>query len=192
MKIYCVRHGKTDYNKHGRVMGYIDKPLNDEGLQQVQQLAEDLKDEHFDLIYCSPLMRAKQTAAAINEYQKCPIFYDHRVIERDCGMLAGVHYNDLDKEKSKWSWKIGDDRCKQYKVETVDSMMARVQNLVDQIAEDWSDKKVLIVSHSGVAMVLNALQENLKEGDDIFKKIKTPNAELMQFDVQPTNKQEKE
>lgn len=189
MEIYFVRHGKTDYNKHGRVMGYIDRPLNEEGFAQARELAENIKDEHFDLIYCSPLMRAKQTAQAINEHQKCPIFYDHRIIERDCGMLAGVYYNELDKQKSKWSWVIGDTNCKQYKIETVDSMMQRVQSLINYLEETWPDKKILFVSHSGVAMVLNALQNNMKEGDDIFKKIKTPNAELMKFNVCSNNKE---
>ncbi len=38
MKIYSTRHGQTDYNKQGIIMGSTDLPLNDTGCQQAEKL----------------------------------------------------------------------------------------------------------------------------------------------------------
>ena len=190
MKVKFVRHGQTLYNQECRVMGWIDEPLSKDGMFQVKELAEQLKSEEFDLIFCSPLERARQTAKEINKYQKCPVVYDHRLIERKCGDLDGIKYNELDGLKN-WNWIIGDTRCKKYNAETVDNMMERVQDFINYLSEQWPDKKVLIVAHSGIACVLKALQEQKEKGDSILQR-GTPNAQLLEFDIQPTYQEERE
>ena len=61
--IYFVRHGQTDDNKYGIIQG--NKPLNETGVAQAKETAEILKNEHFDICYCSPLERTKQTMQEI-------------------------------------------------------------------------------------------------------------------------------
>ena len=41
--IYIVRHGQTDWNKVGRLMGHTDIELNDFGKQQALIVKEKLK-----------------------------------------------------------------------------------------------------------------------------------------------------
>ena len=83
MKVTFVRHGETDWNSQGKQQGKADIPLNEKGLQQAQKTAELLSNMEFDHVYCSPLMRARQTAQVICEGRKVPITYDERISERD-------------------------------------------------------------------------------------------------------------
>ena len=76
--IYFVRHGKTDYNKKNLLSGGdIDIPLNSEGKEQAKITANLLKDVKFDMVFCSPLIRAKKTCEEIMKFHKnIPIIYD--------------------------------------------------------------------------------------------------------------------
>ncbi len=65
MELYLVRHGQTEYNASNLFFGITDAPLTPKGEEQAQHMAEKLKDITFDHCYCSPLIRAKDTAQAI-------------------------------------------------------------------------------------------------------------------------------
>lgn len=61
-KIYLLRHGQTDYNLRGVVQGSgIDSPLNDTGKSQAKDFFEHYKEVPFDKVYCTGLMRTRQT-----------------------------------------------------------------------------------------------------------------------------------
>ena len=61
MKLFFVRHGQTDANARmvgGQFIQELDEPLNQIGIEQANELAEQLKDMEFDAIISSPLKRA--------------------------------------------------------------------------------------------------------------------------------------
>ena len=60
--LYIIRHGKTDWNVRHKMQGRTDIPLNEEGRQMAEAAREDYRDVHFDICFCSPLIRAKETA----------------------------------------------------------------------------------------------------------------------------------
>ena len=71
MKLYFVRHGKTEWNLEGRLQGAKgDSPLLKESIEQVRELGHYLSDTHFDLVFSSDLPRAKKTTELIMESQK--------------------------------------------------------------------------------------------------------------------------
>ena len=94
--IYYVRHGQTDYNIKNIFAGHLDVPLNEEGFKQAHKTAEELKDIKFDVCYCSPLIRAKQTCDEILKFHKGlkPI-YDDRLKERFYGDMENKPVKDL-------------------------------------------------------------------------------------------------
>ena len=63
MELILIRHGETAWNAERRLQGHLDVALNATGLQQAQALAAALKSEKLDVIVCSDLQRAQQTAA---------------------------------------------------------------------------------------------------------------------------------
>lgn len=74
MKLYFVRHGKTEWNLEGRFQGASgDSPLLPSSIELLQLLGEQLADVPFDKIYSSDLPRAYKTAQIIaqcNFHQK--------------------------------------------------------------------------------------------------------------------------
>ena len=84
MKIVLVRHGKTDKNSEGVMQGVSNHMLNDSGRRQCQKLRNELKDEHFDVCYMSPLVRCVETAMILVG-ERVPIIPDKRLIERNIG-----------------------------------------------------------------------------------------------------------
>ena len=67
MKILVTRHGQTDWNLDKKVQGKADIELNEKGRQQAEETKKLLDYKDIDLIICSPLIRARQTAEIINK-----------------------------------------------------------------------------------------------------------------------------
>jgi 2,3-bisphosphoglycerate-dependent phosphoglycerate mutase len=64
-KLILVRHGHTALNVPGkdeRLRGWLDLPLDNQGLQEAADLAKRLADYPVEVIYSSDLRRARQTA----------------------------------------------------------------------------------------------------------------------------------
>ena len=95
MSLYFVRHGQTDWNQQGKLQGRSDIPLNAIGIQQAKDTSRLLKDVSIEKIFCSPLTRAMQTAAILQEVTKCDIVYDDRLKERCFGDLEGKKMNTI-------------------------------------------------------------------------------------------------
>lgn len=81
MKIYFVRHGQTKYNAL-----QAHQPENAElsklGIKQAEILAKRFSKIPIDIIYSSPIKRAKQTAKIINKTLKKKIIYSDFLKER--------------------------------------------------------------------------------------------------------------
>lgn len=65
--LYLLRHGALSADSHARFIGQTDLPLSPEGLCQGQMLGKALRDCGIEAIYCSDLLRSRQTAALIGE-----------------------------------------------------------------------------------------------------------------------------
>jgi len=150
MKLYCARHGKTDWNGLDRVQGRTDNPLNEEGIQQAKVLAENCKDFGIDLIISSPLIRAYTTATEIARVCNAPIITDDRLIEQDYGIYEGQHrFCDgflSNKRQFAYRYPGGESMLK---------LAQRVYNFLDEVKEKYSDKTVMIVCHGGVLRSLH-------------------------------------
>ena len=87
--LYIIRHGKTDWNVQHRLQGMTDIPLNEEGRKMARDAAIEYKDIHFDVCYCSPLIRARETAEILLEGRDIPIIVDDRLREMGFGKYEG-------------------------------------------------------------------------------------------------------
>lgn len=65
MEIVLIRHGQPEWVRDG--LNVIDPPLTELGHRQAALAAEQLAGEHFDEVFASPLVRARQTAAPLFE-----------------------------------------------------------------------------------------------------------------------------
>ncbi|MGN0290579.1 MAG: histidine phosphatase family protein, partial [Lachnospiraceae bacterium] len=103
MNVYFLRHGETSANKEGRIQGRIDIPLNEYGIELARITRDGIEKEGilFDIIYASPLSRAKETAEIVRGSQKASIVLDDRIMEMAFGDAEGMYIKDI-KEKPEY------------------------------------------------------------------------------------------
>ena len=90
--LHIVRHGRTEHNASGLLLGRIDPPLDDLGRDQAVALAAAIGP--VDRLITSPLLRTRQTAEA---FAVEPVV-DERWIELDYGDFDGVPLASIDPE----------------------------------------------------------------------------------------------
>ncbi len=88
--LYIMRHGKTDWNAKHKLQGRTDIPLNYDGRLMAEKARDEYKDIHFDVCYCSPLIRAKETAEILLNGRNIPIITDDRLLEMSFGVYEGI------------------------------------------------------------------------------------------------------
>ncbi|WP_019791987.1 histidine phosphatase family protein, partial [Streptococcus sobrinus] len=73
MRLFFVRHGKTQWNLEGRFQGSKgDSPLLEESVENLKKLGHYLSAIHFDKVYTSDLKRARDTAMLVMEANQNP------------------------------------------------------------------------------------------------------------------------
>ena len=88
--LYIMRHGKTDWNAMRKLQGRTDIPLNEEGRQMAEHARTEYADIHYDFFFCSPLIRAKETAEIVLKGRNIPIITDDRLKEMSFGSYEGT------------------------------------------------------------------------------------------------------
>jgi broad specificity phosphatase PhoE len=83
--VYLARHGQTAYNLEGRFQGHLPVPLDQTGRAQAQELAERAVPYGFRELWCSPLLRARETADAVARRLGLEPREDPRLMETDAG-----------------------------------------------------------------------------------------------------------
>ncbi|KKS39720.1 MAG: Alpha-ribazole phosphatase [Candidatus Kuenenbacteria bacterium GW2011_GWA2_42_15] len=136
------RHTQTESNKKGVTMGRTDMSLNNEGIKQAGEIAEKIKERHYDLIFCSPLKRARETAEIL--FGKNNLRIDKRLIEIDFGQLTGKSSLEADDYRE-----AGFPGGESYY-----DVSRRVNNFLEEIFIKYPGKKIAIVAHSNIWKVL--------------------------------------
>ena len=88
--LYIMRHGKTEWNELHKLQGRTDIPLNENGRKMAREAGKRYREIHFDICYCSPLIRAKETAELVLEGRTVPIVTDDRLMEMCFGEYEGI------------------------------------------------------------------------------------------------------
>lgn len=162
MNLYVIRHGETDWNKIFVLQGITDIPLNKNGLKQASEASNQLKNITFDHIYVSPLTRTKQTLAGLNLTCK-NIIEEPKLIERNFGDFEGTKTN----VREYWDYKLN---LSTNNVEPIQEFFNRVYLVIKDIIDLYkdTDKNILLVTHNGVQMAINAILTNFPLDSDIL------------------------
>ena len=175
MKIYVTRHGQTDWNVQGKTQGRTDIELNEVGIKQAKQTKEELKNVDIDLIICSPLKRAKQTAEIINEGRNIQIIFDNQIIERNFGEFEGkkIKFDEF------WDYNA---HPRYQRAETIQEIISRISNFLDKIKGEYKDKNVLLVTHGGVSIAINCYFKGIPEDGKLINYC-LHNCEVQEFEI---------
>ena len=111
-ELILVRHGETLHNVNRITQGWSDSDLSDRGREQVQRVAERLKDMRPTALYSSPLGRAMSTARAIAEATGLEVVPLDDLREMNYGRWEGRAFIDIREEDEeiyrRW---IADEDC---------------------------------------------------------------------------------
>ena len=88
--LYIIRHGRTDWNDLHKLQGRTDVPLNSDGRRMAEEARKAYRDVHIDVCFCSPLVRAKETAEILLRNRNIPIRFDDRLMEMGFGSFEGL------------------------------------------------------------------------------------------------------
>lgn len=140
-----VRHGETQFNKEGRMQGWCDSPLTENGIAQAENAGRRLADVHFDRAYVSTLERARDTAEIILKNHDISYSTDKRLKEVYFGKLEGgidQLSNPVYREKFE-SVSFGDLGGEDY-----EQVTARIQSFMNSVIDEANDgDSILLVSH---------------------------------------------
>jgi broad specificity phosphatase PhoE len=144
--LVLVRHGETDANRDGLLLGRADPPLNTRGREQVARLAAWLGAGTAPLaVLTSPLRRARETASAIAATWGVEVAVEERLVEVDYGDLDGVRLGTLSADVvSRWRT---DPHFAPVGGESLAGVRARVAAFAQEVFASLADGPVIAVSH---------------------------------------------
>jgi broad specificity phosphatase PhoE len=153
--IVLMRHGRTDWNDAHRFQGRTDVPLNEKGLAQAEKTADRLAKWPVDVVYTSPMIRARQTAQAIAaRHGQEPIVIED-LVEVDFGPWENQgfesirdQYPDLMRKWTADPFFHGPEGA-----ETWESIRARAERAVEIVLREKGER-VVVVSHGGTMRAL--------------------------------------
>jgi broad specificity phosphatase PhoE len=170
MVLYLIRHGRTDAYSNNRRQS-PDTPLGEYGLNQAKLLAEKLKLVKIDHLYSSSWPRALQTANEISLIKNISVNIHSHLHENDKhpalnNAILGSDINQRylkEREENKYNlnWKFDGEG------ESVNDLLQRAHNVIEELKTNHSKESVAIVSH---AIFLGALIGLILLGPDIDHK----------------------
>ena len=171
MRLYIVRHGRTEWNALKKVQGAADIPLAREGVELAVRVGRALRNIPFDLCFTSPLIRARQTAELIlgdRAGTTVPVIPDKRIQEIDFGVLEGSRFKDENGKILSKEMEIFFMEPQYYRRpkngESISDILARTRDFWEEKTHDpaLQDKTILIASHG---CAVRALLQNVYHDD---------------------------
>lgn len=156
--LIVVRHGRTDANASGLLLGRrLDPGLDALGEKQAAALAAAVP--RPARVISSPLRRTRQTAAAFG----CPVEVDERWIELDYGDLDGTPLREVPADV--WMAWRADVTLAPGGGESLVELGTRVRAACAAVAEEAAGTDIVVVTH--VSPVKAALAWALGVGDEV-------------------------
>ena len=153
--IALVRHGVTDWNEQGRVMGRSDVPLNERGQRQAEAVAAALADGSLDAVVASPQRRALETAAPIAAAHRLSVTADADLAEVWVGAWQGHTFEELRDDADVVRY-LSDPTHVCDAIEDAVSVQRRVIAALDRLRGDHRGDRVAVVSHGDPIRLLLA------------------------------------
>ncbi|KTW29820.1 hypothetical protein T552_01025 [Pneumocystis carinii B80] len=151
MLVILIRHGETDFNKNHRLHGDLDIPLNDKGKEQSLKLLKRLCTLKIEKVFCSNLIRAKDTIEPfLKDNGNIICEYYEELQENRLGELNGLTYEEI-------KIKLREEN------KTIDDYGENKKDFISRIMKFWNGKIIsirdeistlVVVTHGGYIATL--------------------------------------
>ena len=172
IKLILIRHGESEGNVDRKFCGFQDVKLTEKGIWQAKRLAQRLREVKMDAVYCSDLLRARQTAEIVFRNRGIDIIMCPGLKEMNFGVWEGYTFEEV---KSKFgygeyfhSWPENIDiKAIIPQGESIIKLNERAMKALNEILDKHktkeNDESIAIVCHGGTIRVIlsNALNIDL-------------------------------
>lgn len=163
-------------NTQALYAGMTDTPLTDEGKEQAKKAGQQAKDLGIDLILCSPLSRAHDTAKIIAKEIGYPVDEIEVVpdlVERNFGALEGTKWS----KESPLKGNVPGTTVDIDGIEQIEQILERAAKVIAHTKNHPSKAKhILLVAHGAIGRALRYHAVPEADYEEAF-----PNAELMRW-----------
>ncbi len=153
IKITYFVHGTTTDNEKGISSGWFDVGLSELGIKQSIELKDQIKGKKFDVVFCSDLKRAVDSAKLTFE-GVVPIMSDKRL--REC------NYGKYNAQPSAIVEPM-QEKCiieKFLEGESYEDVKERIADFLEFLKQNYDGKSVAIVAHKAPQLALDVLLKN--------------------------------
>lgn len=181
MNIYLVRHGQTEGNMKRFYYGEMDAELNQNGVLELKNLSEKLKDIEFGKIFVSDRRRTQESCRIICQNSKFnrkkEYVIDDRISEMNFGVFEGKSFENIKKLYPNECENWGKD-WKNFTIpqgESYRDFFIRIRSFFDYVLS-LEEENILVVTHGGVIRTIYCciLDNNL----DFFWKFSSKNGDI--------------
>jgi broad specificity phosphatase PhoE len=162
VKITYFVHGTTTDNESHISSGWKDVELSEKGIQQSKDLREQTKDKAFDVVFCSDLKRAHDSAHITWE-GIFPIVEDSRLRECNYGDYNGKSSDEVEPMQEKSMYEPFPNG------ESYEMVKDRISAFLKDLKEKYDGKSVAIVAHKAPQLALDVLLKEMS-WEEAFEK----------------------
>lgn len=193
MKIFLIRHGKSDAHEENRRQSPA-SPLGQEGIRQAHAASRRMAKEQIDVILSSKWDRAKQTASIISQKLEIPIELFEGIHEKEQNpSLYGVemtskiqarYQKESDNAQDNLDWKF------EGQGESMRELIKRAADFMNHLKKHHKRHTVLAVSHglfirSVVILALLGEKYDEKSFAKIFRSMTISNTSVTLLEYDP-------
>lgn len=186
MELILVRHGETDANRQGILMGSSKGPsLNPTGRAQAADVAAALKSKTVAHLYTSPALRARETAEIVSQVIEAPLSEVSDLCEIDVGRLEGLTQAEVRQNYGSHSreWERDAATARHPGGETMEELQTRAWSVVQELAAKHPEETVVVVSH--LFTILAVLTEVLEMPLRRFLRIRLEPGAMARIELVP-------
>ncbi|OQY16703.1 MAG: hypothetical protein B6I36_09940 [Desulfobacteraceae bacterium 4572_35.1] len=153
-QLTLIRHGALDTKLDGCYVGHLDVPLSRVGKNQAVTLAERLVGSNslcIDTLWCSPALRARQTADPVSNYLDLNYIIKEQLNEINFGRWEGWTFDQMcaDDPQRVQQWADLHDNFSFPNGESHQHFSQRITE-VTQLILDNEKSNLAIITHGGV------------------------------------------
>lgn len=157
-KVYLIRHGETEWTQSKQHTGLTDIPLTDLGREQAKWLVSRLGGLKFKKVFCSPLIRAKETCEVAGLFDHAEI--DEDLVEWDYGKYEGLTTPQIREQDPKWNiFTSGAPEG-----ESIGDVSSRASRVISKVRSIQGDVALFSSGHFSRALGAKWIEMTITEG----------------------------
>ena len=149
--IYFVRHGEYK-NPDNIVPWRLPRfSLSEKGIENIKRNAEYFRNKNIEVIYSSPVLRARQSAKILAKILNKKIIISSLISEVYTPLQnKHISYEEFNKKKT---YPFLNDFHIKKKGESIDEIFLRIDQLVKKVLKKHKGKNIIFVSHGDPIMI---------------------------------------